>query len=117
MVLARVLHINNINAVVYEVESSRSARSQGGMLDLHFAGGSSATYVVLVGADGGLTWPSMPGTTLIGDAAPLMPPVGQGANMAMLEGALLALALAAHPNDSPPPSKNTISRCSSAPAP
>lgn len=47
----------------------------------------------------GLTWPSRPEITLLGDAAHLMPPVGQGANMAMLDGALLGLALAAHRDD------------------
>ncbi|MBF6467444.1 FAD-dependent monooxygenase [Nocardia beijingensis] len=49
----------------------------------------------------GLTWPSRPDVTLVGDAAHLMPPVGEGANMAMLDGAVLGLALAAHPDDVP----------------
>jgi 2-polyprenyl-6-methoxyphenol hydroxylase-like FAD-dependent oxidoreductase len=49
----------------------------------------------------GLTWPSKPDVTLLGDAAHLMPAVGEGANMALIDGATLGLALAAYPDDFP----------------
>ncbi|MFI9382559.1 FAD-dependent oxidoreductase [Kutzneria sp. NPDC052558] len=47
----------------------------------------------------GHRWSRVPGVTLLGDAAHVTAPSGDGANIAMFDGAQLALALVSHPTD------------------
>src|SRR6202012_2092083 len=45
LVLARVLHVHGISAAVYEADESPTARTQGGMLDIHDDSGQPALAV------------------------------------------------------------------------
>jgi 2-polyprenyl-6-methoxyphenol hydroxylase-like FAD-dependent oxidoreductase len=76
-----------------------------------FEGWAPALTALITNSDGPLVprslhalpddhgWDRTPGVTLLGDAAHLAPPAGEGANMAMLDGAELAQAIVAHPDD------------------
>ena len=79
-----------------------------GVVAAEFDGWAPALTAFITDSDTGLVprmihtlpiehrWDRVPGVTLLGDAAHLMPPSGEGANLAMLEGAELAQAIVRH---------------------
>ncbi|MEV4142166.1 NAD(P)/FAD-dependent oxidoreductase [Amycolatopsis sp. NPDC049691] len=89
----------------------RKPRDWSGRVAEEFGGGAPELTALLTDSDvppvlrrlftlpAGHSWERVPGVTLIGDAAHLLPPNGEGANLAMLDGASLAQAIAAHPGD------------------
>ena len=90
-----------------DIDTYRSKRAVLDMFDgwdprltaLITAGDSAPTPRTIEAMPNATRWPGRPGITLIGDAAHLMPPVGEGANQAMLDAAELAAELAANPAD------------------
>ncbi|MEE6260736.1 NAD(P)/FAD-dependent oxidoreductase [Plantactinospora sonchi] len=90
-----------------DIDTYRSKRALLDMFDgwnphltaLIEAGDSAPTPRRIEAMPSGARWAHRPGVTLIGDAAHLMPPVGEGANQAMLDAGELAGELAANPAD------------------
>jgi len=93
------------------IDWADTSQGKAALLD-EFAGWAPELLDLIREGDGGLTpraihglpighrWARSPGVTLLGDAAHLMSPfAGAGANLALIDGADLGRAIAAHPGD------------------
>ncbi|MEV4150088.1 NAD(P)/FAD-dependent oxidoreductase [Amycolatopsis sp. NPDC049691] len=69
------------------------------LLELITSGETTPVVRPIWGLPLGHTWNRVPGAMLIGDAAHLTPPDGDGANWALYDGAQLGKAIAASPDD------------------
>lgn len=94
------------DAIDFANDTSAKAR-----IAAEFAGWAPELMTLVTDSDGPLVprplytlpddhgWTRTAGVTLLGDAAHLAPPAGEGANLAMLDGAELGQAIVAHPED------------------
>jgi 2-polyprenyl-6-methoxyphenol hydroxylase-like FAD-dependent oxidoreductase len=94
-----------------EFGDARTAEATKARIAAEFAGWAPALTALITDADtppvlrgihmlpAGHRWTRTPGATLVGDAAHLAPPDGEGANLAMLDGAELGKAIAARRDD------------------
>ncbi|MGI4982769.1 MAG: FAD-dependent oxidoreductase [Janthinobacterium lividum] len=92
------------------IDSSDTASAKACVAE-EFAGWAPALTALITDGETGLTCRPVyslprdhqshrvPGVTLLGDAAYLMVPSGEGANLAMFDGAELGRAIVAHPGD------------------
>ncbi|CAD0318422.1 Flavin-dependent monooxygenase [Xanthomonas hortorum pv. taraxaci] len=95
-----------IASIDFAEQASASAR-----IAAEFDGWAPALTALITAADSALVprpihalpvdhrWVRVPGVTLLGDAAHLMAPSGEGANLAMFDGGELGQAIAAHPGN------------------
>ncbi|MFF0477035.1 FAD-dependent oxidoreductase [Streptomyces sp. NPDC004284] len=95
---------------IHGIDADEPVRARGRLRDL-FAGWAPQFTELIDACDdtvvprtlttlpAGHTWPHARGVTLLGDAAHLMPPAGDGANLALLDGAELGREIAAGAGD------------------